>query len=157
MKKSLLLGFVGVLALTACGKNTTPVVTGGVYNFAARTLTPPDAAYTAQAGTATRNIVGASVLTVLNATKLKPSTEYIAHYHKTGVATAKPCDSNGPVVGGLIGGKAVTTDANGNLKITGGIATADLTDATYINIHESAAPTVIPLCADITVTPATKF
>jgi superoxide dismutase, Cu-Zn family len=54
------------------------------------------------------------------------------------------------VTDGMIGGMSVTSDANGSVTIKGLNTTANIANATYINIHEAAAPSVIPLCADLT-------
>ena len=150
MKKFLALSLIGTLALASCNQAN---VTGSAktYAFAAQA----QAGYSTQAGTASRaDLNTGDTSTVLKATGLKPSTAYIAHYHVAGTDTSKGvCASGGAVQNGLIGGTPVTSDASGTLTIKGLASTADIaaTSVKYINIHESATPSVVPLCADLTV------
>ena len=154
MKKTASLKFAGLavlgsFALAACNQAN---LTGSAktYAFAAQ----PQVGYTAQAGTATRaDLSSKDTTTVLSATGLKPATAYVAHYHIQGDATKAPCASNGAVVDGMIGGMMFTSDANGNLTIKGLNTTSALANAKYINIHEAAALTIVPLCADLTLAP----
>ena len=151
MKRIALMALVSALALSAC--NQPNVVGNSVSkNFAGQLNTTAASGYTVAAGTAVYvDVTGGDRRTVLTATGLKAKTDYIAHFHSKGTATGSTndCTSGGPVVGGLIGGASFTSDADGKLTIKGFQATADLKDAAYINIHESATPSVIPLCADI--------
>ncbi|MGY2893262.1 hypothetical protein [Deinococcus sp. UYEF24] len=150
MKRFLAVSLIGTLALASCNQAN---VTGSAktYTFAAQT----QVGYTAQAGTASRTDLNTGdTSTVLKASGLKPSTAYIAHYHIAGADTSKGvCASNGMVQNGLIGGAPFTSDASGNLTIKGLATTSDIAvgNVKYINIHESATPSVVPLCADLTV------
>jgi len=146
MKKLLSLPFLGLLALASCNQ----VVTGDskAYTFTAQT----QVGYSTQAGKATRlSLSTGDTATTLNATGLKPSTAYVAHYHAAGADTSKGvCASNGSIVDGMIGGMTFNSDANGALTIKGLNTTSALATAKYINIHEAAALAVVPLCADLT-------
>ena len=155
MKKSASLKFAGLallgsFALAACNQAN---LTGSAktYAFALQT------GFTGSAGTATRaDLNSKDTTTVLSATGLKKSTLYVAHYHLAGKDTSRGvCASGGNVVDGKIGNASVLSDANGNLVIRGLTATANLTDAKYINIHEDLTPdlSMVPLCADLTLAP----
>lgn len=155
MKRTLFLAVVGSLALASCNRAKAPDVSGTTKatDFTARLNTTAGSGYTAAAGKSRYvDLTGGDRVTTLTATGLKPNTEYISHFHARGAAAAagtSDCESAGGVVGGLIGGKSFTSDASGALTIKGVQTTADLSTATYINIHEAATSSVIPLCADI--------
>lgn len=156
MKKTASLKFAGLallgsFALAACNQAN---LTGSAktYAFAAQ------AGFTdGQAGTATRaDLNSKDTTTVLSATKLKPSTLYVAHYHLAGTDTTQGvCASKGKIIDGNIGNASVLSDANGNLVIRGLTATTNLANAMYINIHEDRTPDLssVPLCADLTLPP----
>ena len=143
------LALLGSFALAACNQaNLTG--TAKTYAFAAQA----QPLYTVQAGTATRaDLSSKDTSTVLVATGLKASTDYVAHYHAQGDATKAPCASGGAIVDGMIGGMTFTSDASGNLTIKGLDTTTALATAKYINIHEAAALAIVPLCADLTLPP----
>jgi superoxide dismutase, Cu-Zn family len=149
MKKFFALSLVGTVALASCNQAS---VSGSTKTYAFAVPTAAVTGYGSQAGTANRTDLSTkdNTVTVLSATKLKASTAYIAHYHLQGDATKAPCDSAGAVTDGMIGGMSFTSDANGSVTIKGLNTTANIANATYINIHEAATPSVIPLCADLT-------
>lgn len=146
MKKIFAMSLLGMVTLASCNQASISGSTKS-YTFAARTT----AGYTDQAGKAARtDLSSGDTLTVLTATKLTPNVKYLAHYHKQGAdATKAPCDSAGGVVAGI--GGEVTADASGSVTIKGFADTAVLKDgaAKYINIHEAAALSVVPLCAEL--------
>lgn len=155
MKKTASLKFAGLallgsFALAACNQAN---LTGSAktFNFALQAQT----GYSTQAGTATRaDLNSKDTTTVLVATGLKASTAYFAHYHVAGTDTSKGvCASSGAVIDGQIGGKSVDSDANGKVTIRGLTATDNIATAKYINIHEALTPSIVPLCADLTLAP----
>ena len=155
MKKAASLKFVGLallgsFALAACNQAN---LTGSAktFNFALQS----QMGYITQAGTATSAALNSNdTTTVLVATGLKPSTAYFAHYHVAGADVSQGvCASGGAVIDGLIGGKSVNSDANGNVILKGLTATANIATAKYINIHEALSPAIVPLCADLTLAP----
>ncbi|MFB9991888.1 hypothetical protein ACFFLM_07895 [Deinococcus oregonensis] len=150
MKRIALMAVVSTLALSAC--NQPSVVGNNVSKDFSGLLNTAGSGYTAAAGTAVYvDLTGGDRRTILTATGLKANTAYISHYHSKGTAagSTNDCTSGGPVVGGLIGGGSFTSDADGKLTIKGFQSTDVLKEAAYINIHEGATPSVIPLCADI--------
>ena len=146
MKKIFAMSLVGMVALASCNQASVSGSTK-TYTFAAQTQT----GYADQAGTAAKtDLSSKDTVTVLTATKLKANTDYVAHYHAQGDATKAPCASSGAIVDGMIGGTSFKSDANGNVTIKGLNTTTNIATATYINIHEMAALSVVPLCADLT-------
>lgn len=151
MKRILLMAVVSTLALSACNQPNV-VGTSVSKSFMGMLNSTAASGYTAAAGTAVYvDLTGGDRRTILTATGLKANTAYISHYHSKGTAagSTSDCTSGGPVVGGLIGGGSFTSDADGKLTIKGFQSSDVLKDAAYINIHEGATPSVIPLCADI--------
>lgn len=156
MKRTLFLALVGSLALASCNRVKVPDVTGVTVTKDFTSQLDEAAGYPADAGKAVYiDLSGGDRATTLTATGLKPNTAYISHYHARGTgaavtATTPDCTSGGSVVGGLIGGAPVTTDATGALTIKGLQPISALSGAAYINIHEAPPNAgVIPLCADI--------
>ncbi|PNY81548.1 hypothetical protein [Deinococcus koreensis] len=155
MKRTLFLALVGSLVLASCNRAKVPDVTGTAVTKPFASQLEAAAGYPDDAGKAVYvDLTGGDRATTLTATGLKPNTAYISHYHSRGTgaavtATTPDCASSGSVVGGLIGGAAVTTDGTGALTIKGLQPISALSGAAYINIHEALAPGVIPLCADI--------
>ncbi|GAA5437509.1 hypothetical protein ACMT4L_14670 [Deinococcus sp. A31D244] len=156
MNRLALLALVGTIALASCNMNKAPDVTGTTKSvaFTAQLNSTAGSGYTGAAGTAKFvDLTGGDRRTTLTATGLKPGVNYIAHFHARGAAapaSTGDCASGGAVVGGMIGGDTLfTAAADGTLTIKGFQSTADLSSAAYINIHEKAAASVIPLCADI--------
>ncbi|OLV17817.1 hypothetical protein [Deinococcus marmoris] len=150
MKKIALMALIGTLALASCGKNTAPEVTGTSKTIAFKAMLPNDVAYKGSAGTAKYiDLSSGDRATTLTATGLKANTKYLAHYHLMGTAsTTDACASNGSVLNGMIG-DALTSDASGALTLKGLQNIAALNGAAYINIHEAAALSVVPLCAPL--------
>ncbi|MFK7603992.1 hypothetical protein ACI3L1_17475 [Deinococcus sp. SM5_A1] len=151
MKKVALMALIATLTLASCGKNTAPEVTGTSKTVAFKAMLPNDAAYMESAGTAKSiDLNTGDRATTLTATGLKVNTKYLAHYHMMGTAsTTDACTSNGGVLNGTIG-DAMSTDANGTLTLKGLQNIAALGGAAYINIHEAATPSIVPLCAPLT-------
>lgn len=149
MKKALIMALIGTLALASCNKTNTPEVSGTNKSVTFKMMLPADAIYKASAGTATYvDLTSKDRATTLTASGLKPNTSYLAHYHIMGTASTDACKSAGDVLNGTIG-TAMTSDANGALTLRGLQNTAALTGAAYINIHEAATPSVVPLCAPL--------
>lgn len=149
MKKAALLALIGTLALASCNRNAAPDITGTTKAASFKAMLPDDAAYKNAAGSGKYvDLTGGDRRTTLTATGLKANTSYLAHYHMMGSADATdPCKSNGDIVGGVIA--TANTDANGALTLKGFQNTDSLKNATYINIHEAANPSVVPLCAPL--------
>ncbi len=149
MKKAALMALIGTLALASCNSNKAPEVTGTSKTAAFKAMLPNDVTYKSSAGSAKYiDLNNGDRATTLTATGLKPSTSYLAHYHKMGTASSDACTSSGAVVGGTIG-EAMMSDANGALTLKGLQNTAALSGATYINIHEAASLATVPLCAPL--------
>lgn len=144
MKRALL--FAAALALTACG--TAPAVTGSNTSKTFRNM--ETAGYPQAAGTARlTDLSSGDRATTLTMTGLRANTAYVAHYHSRGTANATDvCRSNGPIVGGTIGG-TFTSDASGNLTMRGLQALSALQGAAYINVHEAESLPTVPLCAPL--------
>ncbi|WP_027481362.1 CHRD domain-containing protein [Deinococcus pimensis] len=105
----------------------------------------------AGAATVTTDIYG-NVTTTLNLTGLTPNRAYAAHYHAFGPdSSTDPCASNGPVT---VGFPAFTADAQGNASVSVQTTTTKIAgDAgAYINVHDAADLTVIPVCAPVKAT-----
>ena len=150
MKKAVLMALIGSLALASCNTKDTPDISGTSKTVAFKAMLPADATYKSSAGTAKYvDLTGDDRRTTLTATGLKPNTSYLAHYHLMGTADATDaCKSSGAVVSGVIG-TAMTSDANGAVTLKGFQSTASLKDAKYINIHEAADLSIVPLCAPL--------
>ncbi|WP_415791722.1 hypothetical protein [Deinococcus saxicola] len=144
------MALIGTLALASCNKNTAPEVTDTSKTIAFKAMLPNDAAYKGSAGTAKYiDLNTGDRATTLTATGLKADTKDLAHYHMMGIAsTTDACASNGGVLNGMIG-DAMMSDANGALTLKGLQNIAALGGAAYINIHEAAALSVVPLCAPL--------
>lgn len=130
-----------LLALAACMPGSgNPTKTG---NFNNRGV----AGYTSAAGTYTITKIGSQIKTELRLTGLKANTQYVAHYHALGTASTTPCDSQGPIKTDL---GAVMSDASGAATFTNTTSAANIVDlGVYINVHEAANLSVVPLCADV--------
>ncbi|CAM4428814.1 hypothetical protein DEMA109039_19310 [Deinococcus marmoris] len=144
-----MLALIGSLALASCNRTTAPDVSGSTKSVTFKAMLPNDAVYKSSTGTGKYvDLTGGDRRTTLTAGGLKPSTSYLAHYHKMGTADATdPCKSSGDVVGGVIA--TMTSDANGALILKGFQTTDALKDAKYINIHEAASLATVPLCAPL--------
>ncbi|GAA0502936.1 superoxide dismutase [Deinococcus depolymerans] len=93
---------------------------------------------------------GMMVMTTARVMGLAPNTYYVAHYHLQGAASADPCSSGGaPIMSSALVGRS---DAMGMLTLMGGVAAADVMNATYFNIHTAKDATGAPADAGVTCT-----
>jgi hypothetical protein len=138
---SFALAVVLLAVMAACMPGSgNPTKTG---NFSNRGV----AGYGAAAGTYTITKLGTEIKTELKLTGLKANTQYVAHYHALGTASTTPCDSQGPIKTDL---GTVTSDASGAATFTNTTSAANIVDlGVYINVHEAANISVVPLCADV--------
>ena len=80
--------------------------------------------------------------TDISLTGLKPGTFYVAHYHNQGDKSTDPCASGGEAI---LSSKIVgQPDSQGALTLSGSVATADIANATYFNIHTASDPQGTP-------------
>ena len=123
MKKLLLAALT--LTLSAC----TMMYPATDYAFSKQ----PAGAALMSSGTVSVKRDAAMVMTSVSVSGLLPNTYYVAHYHKQGAASTNPCESGGaPIMSSMIVGQ---TDGMGMLKLSGSVASAEVMDATYFNIH----------------------
>ena len=92
--------------------------------------------------------------TDISLTGLKPGTFYVAHYHNQGDKSTDPCASGGEAI---LSSKIVgQPDSQGALTLSGSVATADIANATYFNIHTASDPQGTPADAGVACTPLTR-
>ncbi|WP_052351656.1 plastocyanin/azurin family copper-binding protein [Deinococcus pimensis] len=143
-----LFGIVLILGGLALTSAQTPTARTFMFRHNLTTVDPK------AAGTArVRLLEGDTTETVLTLRGLTPNRAYAAHYHALPAGTrGDPCASNGPVT---LGFPSFEADTHGAAIVTlrapasrlAGVAGA------YINVHDAANLTVIPLCA-VTLTGA---
>lgn len=101
-----------------------------------------------------RTVSAAQSLSVLGLRGLKPSTDYVAHYHALGTGEGGPCASNGSIT---LGFPAFKTDVRGQATVSLRAASTRLRGplGAYVNVHTASDLTDIPLCAAVLKTAAT--
>lgn len=126
--KNLMLMSVAALALASCAPMMSPTTS---LSFAPQPTAPSGVVPKGNAAiTKTATTTNTSVML----TGLAANTYYVGHYHLQGGANpSDPCKSAGPAI---MSSKIVgQTDATGALMMNGSVATADITNATYFNVH----------------------
>lgn len=84
-------------------------------------------------------------------TGLAPSTYYVTHFHTQGTAAPEPCASGGAAL--LVSKIVGQTDAQGVLSMSGSVATSEIMNATYFNIHTATGADGTPADPGVACTP----
>lgn len=144
MKRRMLLGAAGVLALGACmPMQTQPTQTAqfptvsNTYRF--QPLVAATQANLAPAGSLTLARLGsgpvgtAETRTAGTVTGLVPNTLYLGRFHSRGRTDLAPCLSNGQAIEAtrMLG----VTDPEGTLILPDTVSTVDLRNAAYFNVY----------------------
>lgn len=144
MKTILMLPALAV-ALSACSMMSGDMMMGS------HTLSKQPAGMALNSsGTVMSKMEGTMVMTEAKVMGLAPSTYYVAHYHKMGTKSDKPCDSGGDAI---LASKIVgMTDAAGMVMLKGSVAKAEIMDAKYFNVHTATGADGTPADAGVTCT-----
>lgn len=143
-RSALILFALSAIGFSACNMSGSTMFSGSAKQY----VFTPQGGSTANGNAKKILLSDGTTATTLTVNGLVPLTEYVAHYHTKGSASASACLSNGAVTEGF---GSFTTNASGNTTVQLLSDTTKITGSAgaYINVHLASSLSTVPLCADL--------